>query len=152
MTRFQLRCIGDYMPTSKPESFIANSDFATLKNDAIGDVTVTFPGAQNLAADEVRSYTATIELGIKGASLRSRLASSKDSNRYYACSSIDLPRTGTVFGMPASYSIIASLSRTSSTTVTVFAVVMNPYFDVLTTEGVDETFSFELSSFLPPFA
>ena len=137
---------------SKPSNFQLTTDFATLKNDAIGDITLTFAGSQVLLGNTVKTITDTIDLGVRGASLRSRIGSSKDSNTWYICSSASYRRVGSVPANPtAGYSVIALVSRTSPTTITVAATVLNPYGVTLPTAAGAETFSFRLNTLLPPF-
>lgn len=136
---------------SKPDNFILNSDYATLKNDARNSASVTFPGSQSIGANVVRSYQSTINLGEGGSSIRSRISSSKDSNNWYACTSIYYIRTGTVSGSPATYDLRGVITRTSPTEVTVIAAVLNPYGSTLVTASGDEVLSFLVNGFLPPF-
>ena len=139
--------------SSKPESFILNTDYATLKNDDNGTVTVTFPGSATVSAGGVRSFTAEIKIGGKGASTRSRVASSKDGNRYFASSAVSFTRNGTIPGpFTVPYTLSASMSRTIADTVTVSAFVLNPYSSELTCASGDETFTFKVNTFVPPFA
>lgn len=140
------------MPTSRPSQFIMSSDYSTLANDDRGDVSVTFPGSQAVTASGgIKSYTSDIELGSLGSSTRWRIASSKDSNKWFVGAQVLYNRTGTVSGSPASYSILATVTKSSATTVTVIAVVNNPYGATLTTEAGDETFQFHINTFIPPF-
>lgn len=136
---------------NNPQDFDITSDFATLKNDNSGDISVTFPGSFSVPGNGLSQFTNTINIGTRGAALRTRASSSKDSNTWYVCSSLSYMRTGMSGGFSASYSVVAAASRTSPTTITVVALVLNPYSGTLVTEAGNETFSFHLNTFLPPF-
>lgn len=143
---------GDYMPTSDPNKYILSSDFATLKNDDNAEVSITFPGSVAVATNAIKSYSADVTVGSTGACLRARVASSKDSTKWFSCPALQLTRTGIESGSPVPYGIFGSLSRIDATTVRVYAVVYNPYAGTLTTESGDETFYFRINTFLSPFA
>ena len=138
---------------TNPENFIANTDFATFKNDAKGTLSVTFPGSQVVAGSGgLLSYTADLTLGKAGANIRARGGSSKDSSIQYAVSSVSFNRMGLILGFPAFYSIYANISRVNATTVRLTVFVNNIYSDPLTTEAGDETFTFVVNTFLSPFS
>lgn len=135
---------------NKPEQFIVTSDYATLKNDATGAVSVTFPGSQSIASNQLRTYTNTATLGTRGASLRTRIMSSKHGS-WYSCSTLSFSRNANMGGMTVPYSISAFVTRTQPDEVTVIVSVLNPYDTSITTASGNETFTFELSTFLSPF-
>lgn len=137
-----------------PESFIATTDYATLKNDNFGIIQVTFPGGQFFTPGEEKIVTQSIELGTRNASVRSRIASNQSGNRFYACSSLSCNRTGWTDGAPpppVGYTILGTLVRTSPTTLEARVSVWNPYVGNLAIPAIDEVFTFEVSTFLSPF-
>lgn len=134
---------------SKPENFIQNSDYASLKNDDRGSVSVTFPASQSVASNGLKIFYNTIDVGTSGASARVQIASSKDSNKFYSCTQLTYQRD---LGGGFSYTIVASYSRTSSSTMTVYCFVYNQTGFGITTLPGDETFTFSINTFLDPFS
>lgn len=139
-----------------PEKFILSTDFATLKNDADTTVQVTFPGSQIIAGSvgPAGSYAerhVDVNIGAQGAISRIQISSSKDSNIIHPARNVFYTRNGTVLGFSATYTIDAFVYRISPTTMRCSLFVPNPYSDPLTTESGDETMTFEVNTFLPPF-
>ncbi len=137
---------------SKPENFIQNSDYATLKNDATGSVSVTFPSGLILTANELYTVTADLIIGTTNASSRVRIASSKESNVYYAGAVTIVGRTGIIAGPTnVPYNLVAFTTRINATTIRATVALTNPYSEGMATEFGTETFTFEVSTFLSPF-
>lgn len=134
-----------------PSQFIATSDYATLKNDNGTSTTVTFPASTVIAGSGSSVVTSDLVIGAAASINRVQISSSKDSNTRYATLSLSFGRTGTSSGSPASYDIFAFVTRISSTTLRCSAYVPNPYGASLTTATGDETFTFYIDTFLPPF-
>lgn len=140
------------MTSSAAEKFIMSSDFATLKNDGTGTVSVTLGGSITVPGGQVASVRAVLNVGTKGSLIRSRIASSKDATRFYACTSLTYLRFGTILGMPGFHNVYGYVARTSPTQIECIVAVNNPYSDPLVTASGSETFTFEISTFIPPFA
>ena len=143
---------------TKPSQFILNTDYATLKNDASGTVSVTAPGSQVVPAavgpvGGYLEYHTDIEIGVAGSITRLQISSSKESNTVYSTRTLDILRLGTVLGFPGvPYNIIAFTYRTAPTTLRCIVYVSNPNTDPLTTAVGDETFTFYVNTFIPPYA
>lgn len=135
---------------SKPERFTLNSDYASLKNDGITTLTVTFNHA-TIAASTTVVETATAVVGQAGATDRAQIHSSKLGSRYPG-NMLVVFRTGSDGVNPAPYSIYAELFRSSPTVVTASVSVRNPYGVTISTEPGSETFTFYIATFIPPFA
>lgn len=135
---------------SKPERFISNSDYASLKNDGVTTLTVTFD-EPTIPASTTVVRTATATVGQAGATDRAQIHSSKLGNRYLG-NTLLVARTGNDGFGPVSYSIVAELFRSSPDVVTASVSVRNPYGSTLTTEAGAETFTFYVATFIPPFA
>lgn len=136
---------------TKPESFTITSDYAPLKNDGEAVFTLVLPASLFIAASATYSLSDTATIGTAGASERSQISSSKTGRRYVG-SIISIERSGTSGGGPASYNILATLTRSSATTLTAAVEIRNPYIGPLTTASGSETFTFYVSTFIPPFA
>lgn len=138
---------------AKPENFISNSDYATLKNDSSGPGTVSVTLTPvTLSAGQLYTASNTLTIGAQNASSRVRIASSKDSGTYYAGSVFVAARTGQIAGpLDVPYDVIGFLTRTSSTVVTATIAVTNPYGEDMIMATGNEVFTFEISTFLSPF-
>ena len=61
---------------TKPSRFIINSDYATLKNDDEGELSITLPDSFTVTTTP-QTFRATATIGEKSAGMRWRVASSK---------------------------------------------------------------------------
>jgi hypothetical protein len=141
----------------KPSQFILTTDYATLKNDDADSTSVTAPGAQVVPAavgplGGYLEYHTDLEVGVQGSITRLQISSSKQSNIVYSTRTLSLDRTGTVLGMPAIYSVVAFTYRVGPTTLRCQVYIQNPNADPLTTEAGNETFTFYVNTFIPPYA
>jgi hypothetical protein len=141
----------------KPAHFQLNSDFATLKNDDSAPATVVIPASQSIggsvsAAGTSLDLSTDVTVGSAGAITRTQIASSKDSNKYRASRIVSFTRTGTVSGFSTPYSVVVFAYRINATTMRCQVHILNPYSSTLTTASGSETISFDIQTFLPPFA
>lgn len=141
----------------KPESFIASTDYATLKNDAKGIVSVTAPGSIVIpgsvgSVGSYVAYQADLVIGATAAITRIQISSSKNGNNIQVTRNASGIRTGVSLGFSTIYSTTAFVYRISPTTVRCQVYTPNPQADPLTTEAGNETFTFYVNTFLPPFA
>lgn len=140
-----------------PDKFILSTDFATLKNDADTTVQVTFPGSIVIpgSVGPAGSYSerhTDVVIGAQGAISRVQISSSKDSNIIHPARNLYYDRSGIVLGISTSYTLSAFVYRISPTTMRCIVLIPNPYSDPLTTASGDETITFHVNTFLPPFA
>lgn len=136
----------------KAESFILSTDFATLKNDAAASTSVTAPGSATVVGGSYVEYHSDLNIGVVGSLTRIQVSSSKNSNSIQVTRFVAGSRTGVVLGSPAAYGIYAFVYRLDSDTLRCQVYIPNPYADSLTTEAGDETFTFYVNTFLPPYA
>lgn len=132
----------------KPSDFILNTDYATLKNDNEATVSVTAPGSAALASGGSLTYSADRVIGSKASINRVQISSTKDSNIKYGTNALIYSRTGSL----GSYSIYAYVFSSGPDTVRFQVLIPNPYGAPMTTEAGDETFNFDIDTFIPPFA
>lgn len=137
--------------------FILSTDYATLKNDNETTVQVTFPGSVIVGGSVLPAGTSMerhtdVTIGAQGAISRIQISSTKDASIIHPARNVYYNRTGTVLGFSTPYTIVAFVYRISPTTMRCTALVTNPTSDPLTTEAGDETFTFYVNTFLPPFA
>lgn len=136
----------------KPNSFILTTDFATLKNDDSSSTTVVAPGLAVVPGSSYLEYHSDLGIGVQGSITRIQISSSKNSNIIQLTRNVSGSRTGTVLGFSTPYSIYAFVYRLDANTIRCQAYIPNPYADPLTTEAGDETFTFYINTFLPPYA
>lgn len=137
---------------SQPNSFILSSDFPTLKNDEKVKVEGTILGGITVPASDVVSAFVDVEVGTNGAPTRCRISSSKNNNYQYVTSTVTFNRSGTVSGSPTSYGVLCFIQRVSATTIRFQVNINNPYGSDLTTEAGDDTITWYVSTFIPPYA
>lgn len=136
---------------TKPENFIGDSDYATLKNDAWALLTVTFPGSQAISGGGTLSFSDSTTAGVAGASERAQIYSSKIDLRYVG-SILVVSRNATSSFGSIPYSMVADLSRTGPNTLTASVTVVNNQAFTITTASGSEMFTFYVATFVPPFA
>lgn len=136
----------------RAESFILTTDFATLKNDALGSTSTTAPGSVVIPPTAYVEYHADLNIGVLGSITRIQISSSKNANAIQVTRSVSGFRIGTSLGFPAPYGISAFVYRLNPTTIRCQVYIPNPYSDPLTTAIGDETFVFYINTFLPPYA
>lgn len=145
---------------SKPEQFILNTDFSTLKNDDTAEYTFTITGSKVIAASAPYSFTQTETFNVgeaTGATQRVQIETSLEPNQWYSGSALQYIANGTysVSG-PTQYPTQIVVYRTSSTQVTVLVLIPNqggPFgAGSLTTESTTRTVRIRVATFLPPFS
>lgn len=137
---------------SKPESFILDTDFPTLKNDANGNATIIIPGSLSIAANTSYVSNADINIGVQGAVSRGRIQSTINSNEWQVGQLMYYFRTGTILGNPAFYTVYAFFYRVSPTILRAQIYIPNGQTDTLIGEATTQTVNFYANTFLPPFA
>lgn len=145
---------------SKPERFILNTDFSTLKNDDSAEYSFTITGSKVIAASPPYSYTQTETFNVGneiGATQRVQIETSLEPDKWYSGSALQYIANGTfsVSG-PTQYPTQIVVYRTSQTQVTVLVLIANqggPFgAGSLTTEATTRTVRVRVATFLPPFA
>lgn len=139
---------------SKPDSFILNTDFATLKNSERGlTAQITVPGSVAVAGSGLYSPFVDIPITQSQAVSTARISSSKNSSRQLVGNATDFIRTGSVLGIPgAFYDLYAFIWRVSPNVVRFQVLIQNPYDDPLVGATGDETFTVYFNTFVPPFS
>jgi len=134
-----------------PSSFISTSDYATFKNDGSTSTFVVYAASTSVAGNGYSIVSADIAIGKQASINRVQISSSKDSSKRYSSLSLSFNRIGLVGGSAAPYTVVAYMSRTSATNLRCSVYVPNPYSSTLTTATGNETFTFYIDTFLPPF-
>lgn len=137
---------------TKPESFIANSDFPTLKNDNQDDATVVIPASISIPGNGYLEYHTDLPIGIIGAVASARISSDKDSSIWYQAQTVVYTRIGVNGGISTPYNIAAFVWRPSANILRCQVQIPNPHPTMTTGAAVIETISFHVNTFLPPFS
>lgn len=132
---------------SKPDNFILNTDFPTLKNDNRGNATVSIPSSITITGNSYAEYHYDLPIGIKGAICNVRSQSSKNSDKWVSAQGCVFLRTGDIGG----YNVAIFVYRISATTVRCQIYIPNPYNTTLTGESGVETVNFHINTYIPPF-
>lgn len=143
-------CIGEFILTTKINSFNLSTDFSSLRNDDNGTFTLVVPGSANIGASSSASYTADLTVGAQASASRVKIESSRDPGKWYI-NSRAFNRTGTSGGFPSGYTMYVSTYRISATQVRVEASFNNPYGATLTTQAGNETLTINVRTMILPF-
>lgn len=136
---------------TKPNDFILNSDYATLKNDANGNVTVTLPASFSISGGGIAIYRNTIALGSRGSSFRAYIYSPSTTynfvGEYYVNT---LLNAGIVSGSTVDVDIFVYVYRSSPTEVGLTVKIPNAYGSTMTLPSMGQSFTSHIATFLPP--
>lgn len=136
---------------SRPEQFTINTDYATIKNDgANNSLSVVVPSSVSVAGGTIYSVSDVVSVGSVSSNIRAQVWSSKD-DRWVLGAAVSYSRMGIASGSPASYEVLVTVTRESSTTVRLTAFIRNPYNVTLTGASGTETIHAEVRTFLSPF-
>jgi hypothetical protein len=131
----------------KPSLFNLTTDYASLANDAGTTVSIISPGGAIIAGASFATYNFDTVIGKQASLNRIQISSSKNSNIRYSTQTLAYSRSGS----PGPYTVLAYAFRTSPSTLRCRVYIQNPYIDTLTTEAGNETFTFHIDTFIPPF-
>lgn len=139
---------------TKPESFIINSDYATLKNDATTTLSVTIPNSLSLAGVSIYTLTDTVTIGQRGSSIRSRIHSTMRDQWFVANQVTYSYMSGATHPLwgDLNYDIYVTVNRTSSTQLSLIVTILNGYDEPITINGAGQTITAKVATFLPPYA
>lgn len=139
--------------SSKSESFILSSDYASMKEYSGGTITLTMPASVTIGSGQEWSVSATLATGTAKASERTMIRPGGSTNFMLGHSL----RMGFVYatqiaGNNVDGDIWANVWRSANGTVTARLSIFNPYSVSLTkTSGFTGTWTFRVRSFMPPF-
>lgn len=136
--------------SSAPGYFILNSDFATLKNDDNGTMTITI-AAGTIAGGATYTVESTSTLGSTNASVRAYMVASNASTKYCVGSSMTFAVNVTQAGATYDFSACANLERASSSTIRLYCNIPNFSPSDTLTINSSVTITAKISTFLSPF-
>jgi len=139
---------------TKPNNLIASSDYATLKNDAIGTIDLYIGDSGVLAFGEVKTYEAFLDIGTQGSNIRSQIQT--DVNGIiYSAPQLQITVEATISTIPETITDIpgtAFVERISPTRIRLaynFYSLATGYTMRLT--GKYQTVTADIATFLSPF-
>lgn len=139
---------------SKPSNFILSTDYATYKNDATGQLSLTIPASIVIAPNTSYTTSQSVNIGTNGAPARTFINHSAQPTRWYIAPQIQVVASGidSIIGA-RDYFYYIYVTRTSPTTVTVNVEIPNYSFGAgnLTTESVARNVTVKIATFIPPF-
>ncbi len=138
---------------TKPQNFDENSDFATLKNDAKGQVVVNITTGVVIAPGASFTWSGLANIGTRNAPLRVQGQTTKYTGIFIGTTLIT--DTTVLVNLPPPTTIPQSLyvnvERISDTTVRAYATITNFSGSNMTVNGAAQTVTFDVSTFLSPF-
>lgn len=137
-----------------PENFISTTDFATLKNDEVGTITLALPNTASIAASGVATYSSVLTIGVVGSSVRSRITSTSNT-KVFCTGTVGYSSTtgATVGGVGGfGYDLYVAVHRISPTQIQLSAHIPNPYGSTMDITGLSQTLTATIATFIPPFA
>ena len=138
---------------TKPQRFILTTDYATLKNDATGTISVTLPSSASIGAASTSSWTTALTIGESGSSFRARITSSAGGGSFVGNSVVYISTSGaSLSGSSIGFDLYIAVHRTSSTELSLTAFIPNPYGSTLTINNLSRTITASVATFLPPHA
>lgn len=137
----------------RPEDYLLTTDFATLKNDATGTLTVTLPNTLSIPGATTYQNGQDITIGTSGASFRARMGSTKNNKWYNSTTVVYAYSSGaTVDGSPSPYIVFTTLSKISADVVRLTVFIPNGYGSTMSISGLSQTITAVVATFLPPHA
>jgi hypothetical protein len=141
---------------SKPESFILNSDYATLKNDATGTMSLSITTGDVIAVGGSKTFETFLDIGTRNASIRAQMSSNRYVSNYCVGTSLqtqiqmqyDIPGSPMIFD---DY-FVANVERVSPTRLRLYLTIPNPNTFTLTVIGGAQVITADINTFLSPFA
>lgn len=139
---------------TKPSNFILSTDYATYKNDAVGQVSLVIPASIVIAPNTSYTATQSVTLGTRGAPARTFINHSAEPTRWHIAPQIQVVASGidSISGA-RDYFYYVYITRTSPTSVTLNIEIPNLAFGAgnLTTESLARTVTVNVATFIPPF-
>jgi hypothetical protein len=136
---------------TKPSNFVMHTGYASLKNSAVGTLSVTIPNGSVINGYATRNFTADLVVGASGGSFRAR--GRINSGNWFPASAIginmnmEIPTHGTgIIQNPTT----AYIRWINATTVRLVVPVQN-YADQPLYMRATYTIEFAFSTFLSPF-
>lgn len=132
---------------TKPELFIINTDYGTLKMGEKQTVTLSIPGSMTVGSNQEWINSTVISAPTNASNPTSQVRNGRN-NIWYATNKISFTRTGS----QGPYSLSCSIIRTSPNQLTISVRIFNGSPSSMTTQSGNETIYFEITNMVPPFS
>ena len=139
---------------TKPSNFIQNSDYASLKNDNHGQMTLYLGSSPALAYNAQYTYESFLTLGTINAGIRSQISTDVAPTVFWSSPSINITLQATISGGGGTtdYPATVYVERTSPTTMRLACNVYGIAAGLTTTiTGKFQTVTADIVTFLSPF-
>lgn len=137
----------------RPNKYVANAGYATLKNDDKKSVSLAITSASPvLNYGEDYTYSNTVAVGTVNAAIRSQIYSSVDTSKIYSSPQIQIILRATIAGGVYNYPATVYIERISATTVEIKCHIYG--YALGTTvqiTGGFQTITANIVTFLSPF-
>lgn len=136
---------------SKPERFQLTTDFATLKNDAQGQVSLALPNGASWGAGATGTFEAFLDIGSINAPMRVQMKSDRYGDNWCPGTSLQSQVTFNVGGSVYDDYVVINLERVSPTRVRLYCLIPNFSPFTMTIVGATQTITASINTFLSPF-
>ncbi len=138
---------------TKPQNFDENSDYATLKNDAKGQLVVNINTGMVIPAGASYTWSGLANIGTKNAPIRALGQTTKYAGTFIGTTLLTDITVLINFPPPTNVpqTLYVNVERISDTTLRAYAVVTNYSPDPMTVTGGAQTVTFDVNTFLSPF-
>lgn len=139
---------------TKPNNFILNTDFATLKNDDTASVDLAITSASPaLNYGENYTYSNTVDVGTINASIRCQIRTSLAPTVIYSSPQMQITLRATIAGGVQDYPATVFVTRTDANTITIKCNIYGyAVGQTVQITGGFQTITADISTFLSPFA
>lgn len=136
-------------------NFALNTDYDSLKNDANGTFTVTVPASSSIGAGTEKAWTQDIQLGSSASLLNVKVKNNRTgpsdqgaahANQWYVLTGTNYQRFS---GLPG-YSLQVTCFHNGGNTIRCRVSVFNAGTSTLTTDNVNDVFTFAIRTYLAP--
>lgn len=134
----------------KPSNFIIHSDFASLKNDARGRLSVTIPSGNTIPALGERTWSTDLVIGTINAPIRSQMESTLFPGVWTLGTSRVIDLLISTGGPSSPETNMVSVVRINPTTVRIYTTYYNPSASIATVNNT-QTVTADIVTFLSPF-
>lgn len=133
-----------------PNKFITSTDWATLKNDAIGQIALTIPNGAIIPPFGSTTWYTEMQLGTRNASMRTQMQSSLKPTEWTPGNMRVIDMNLNYAGTPSLETGVVSIIRTTPTTVRLYCTHFNTAPFNISVIG-NQTITANVSTFLSPF-
>lgn len=137
----------------RPNRFVLNTDYGSMKNDNHLSVSLTIPASQSIASAAAYITTADLTIGVKGGITKYLIEHPLQPGRWFATGQAAMYLEASS-PAGASYILRLYMTRLNATTVRATAYIHNNLAPAtaMVTEATERVVNFKVYTFIPPFA